>query len=421
MRFWALLLVSLCFFIFVLLVSCAVPPGGVEMPISMEEAIDIVEDEILSNLPGDLNFVCLKLDGALQKGTVIKEVLEGLTPPQRSGISSNGLTLQEPVYFFLLDKAPYSYFLHEMEYILVYGDESVSTHTAYSWPSINGETPSHLLMDYRDVPSDYIIDSNFDFTPVQHVTLVVNVPWLAPEQEGFIIVQGLMEGERCYEDAVRTYLNAISVFRAYIGDRDVLFDGLVQNDAKRVLEKVDDFVADGATVITIFIIAHGGVNTVRLGGQTFTAQQFRDKFQEYSNVKFNLILGSCHSGSFVDYMNDLDNVAVMSACSRDEGATTDVDWWGSTQDYNPPDTGSEWTSSLLEAVAHIISNEDLYENTEYLAYIYNIPTICAILWLATDGALGNLPGYGLNNNLDLTNRVGHTTPRSYFPWESVIW
>jgi len=62
----------------------------------------------------------------------------------------------------------------------------------------------------------------------------------------------------------------------------------------------------------------------------------------------------------VDDLNDLDNVAVLTACQSNETATTDLDAWESYEDYYPEDMGSEWTSSLLEAFASIVSDRYLY-------------------------------------------------------------
>ncbi len=259
MKSFSFLVVVAFIIAFALLISCT--PTVEKLPISIDEAIGKVKDEVLSQIPEDVSYVCVRLDEPLEKGAVITEVLGDLAVSEKVSARLN-LTLSKPAYFFFLDKDPYSYFLHETEYILVYDDGSIATYTAYSWPVINGNTPPQLTMDYREI-KNYIIGSNFDFTPVQSASTVVQVPWPAPEKEGFIIVQGLLEGESCYSDAVGTYLNAINVFRAYVGDRDTLFDGLIHADARNVLNRIGDFVREGATVITIFIIAHGGVNTAR--------------------------------------------------------------------------------------------------------------------------------------------------------------
>lgn len=407
--------VSVCFALFV--VSCAPTASEPTMNLTMEEAAQIVEEEVLSQFSGEDFYACIGLDEPLGPGTVITEALEGLE--FKSGRFN--LTLSKPAYFFFLDKNPGAYFLHETEYILVYDDKSVATYTAYSWPVINGKTPPHLIKDYRDIPSNYIVDMRMPPKPTGRVIQEFqSVVYPSEVKIGFIVVEGLTKNERCYEDAVDTYLNAVNVFHSYgKNTNNYILNGLVQEGAKDVLNCIDYFVQDGAKVITIFIIAHGGTNSIRLGGQTFTVQQFRNKFTQYSGIKFNLILGSCHSGSFVDDLDDLSNVAVLTACRSNENAYPDIDNSGSTSDANQYDVGSEWTSSLLEAFASIISDSQKYSRIENLAMIYGyaIPEISIILWQSWYGALGMNQYFDLKTNLDLTNRIGWSNPDKYFPWE----
>lgn len=61
---------------------------------------------------------------------------------------------------------------------------------------------------------------------------------------------------------------------------------------------------DGYDIISIFIIAHGGTNYVRLGGVPVTAADFVAAMNDHPNVQFNFLCGSCHSGSFMDELLD---------------------------------------------------------------------------------------------------------------------
>lgn len=392
---------------------------------TMGEAAQIVKEKVLSQFSDGDSYACIGLDGPLNSGTIITEALGDLVSGSKSDQPLN-LTLSKPAYFFFLDKDPNAYFLHETEYILVYDDKSVATYTAYSWPVINGKTPPHLIKDYRDIPSNYIVDMRMPPKPTGRVIQEFqSVVYPSEVKIGFIVVEGLTKNERCYDDAVDTCLNAVSVFKSYCRkidnvDSDCVFDVITEEGAANVLNSIDHLVQEGAKVITIFIIAHGGTDSIRLGGQTFTVQQFRDKFTQYSGIKFNLILGSCHSGSFVDDLDDLSNVAVLTACRSNENAYPDIDNSGSTSDANQYDVGSEWTSSLLEAFADIIKDPDKYAAIRQyvMTYNYTIPEISAILWESWYGALGreNLLS-DLKTNLDLTNRIGWSNPDKYFPWE----
>ena len=312
----------------------------------MEEAIQVVIEDILPDIPeikSGLPYVCLKLDSPLPPGTVIEEdSLSDFKAPVN-------ITLGKEMYFFYLDLAPSSYYAHPVKYILVDEQGEHQIHDAQWWPKINNEIPEIIA---QDVPEEkYIIASNITIKkPVGTVPIYVFDKIISQFMEGFIVVQGLMPNENCFGDATNTYLNGLNFFNAYKNAFSRV-EGLVQSDAKKVLDTIDAMADEGRSVITIFIIAHGNVDWVKLGGQGFTANQFRNKMAEYPDIIFNFILGSCHSGSFINNLSTLDNVyVVQTACASDEGATTDVDEWDSFNDVNPADTGSEWTSSLIRAM-----------------------------------------------------------------------
>ncbi len=235
--------------------------------------------------------------------------------------------------------------------------------------------------------------------------------------EGFIVVQGLMPTENLYDCAVDTYLNGINFFNSYKSTFSRV-EGLVQTDARQVLDTIDQMAEEGKDVITIYIIAHGGVDGIRLGGQWFTATQFKNKMAALPDIVFNFILGSCHSGSFIDDLSSLDNVcAIETACSPDEGASGDVDAWGSSDDYNPSDVGSEWTSSLIAAMFSIAQDSTKMNNIQTWALSDEVPVTCMLIYEAGFGALGNQLGLGLTHNLDFSNVMGWATPNHYYCWE----
>jgi len=237
--------------------------------------------------------------------------------------------------------------------------------------------------------------------------------------EGFIVVQGLMTDEPLYDASVDTYLNGVNFFNAYKNASSEV-EGLVQSQAADALDEIDEMAAEGRRIITVYIIAHGSVDSVRLGGEAFSADQFHDKMAEHPDVTFNFILGSCHSGSFIDNLNTLDNVCtVQTACADDEGAAPDWDSWGSSDDINPADVGSEWTSSLIEAMVRIVENPDTFKSVQTSASIEGVPVTCMLICQAGWGALGVQPELGLNNDFDFSYVLGTTTPRYYCSYETL--
>jgi hypothetical protein len=376
-----------------------------EEEMGMEDAIEVVVEEILPEIPeiiaGD-PYWCLKLDSPLPEGTVIEE---------DSG-STLRITLGDEMFFFYLDLAPGGYYEHDVKYILVDKNGNHEEHDAKWWPRIDGVVPEGLV---RFPPNeDDVIDGNVPITQPTGVHMSFEFPFLRIQWcEGFIVVQGLMTDEALFSDATDTYLNGIAFFNEYKNECSQV-EGLIQSQAADVLDTIDGMVEGGLNPITIYIIAHGGTDSVKLGGQSFTANQFHNKMAAHPDTIFNFILGSCHSGSFIDNLNTLDNVyVVVTACRHDQGATPDWDTAGSLTDFNSPDTGSEWTSSLLEAMSQIVEDGAKLNAIREIAADYGVPETCVLICEASYGALGANPTFGMTQDLDLSHRWGGHDPSGY--------
>ena len=377
---------------------------------ALQKAIEVVVEEILPDIPEVKSgepYWCLKLDDPLPPGTLIVE------DSGTAAKSNLNIALEREMFFFYLDLAPQSFYAHPVKYILVDEEGNHEEYDAEWWPKIGGEVPISLV---KDIPEQGdIIAANVE--PAVSIGTILDyiLPSLISQwTEGFIVVQGLMPTENLYNCAVNTYLNGVNFFNAYKNAFSDL-EGLVQSDATQVLDTIEQMVEEGKSVITIYIIAHGNVDYVRLGGQSFTANQFKNKMAEFPDVIFNFILGSCHSGSFIDNLNSLDNVCVVeTACSSDEGAYADKDTIGSFNDFNPLDVGSEWTSSLIEAMFNITQDSTKMNKIKTWASNDEVPVTCMLIYQAGYGALGHQLGLSLVNNMDLTNVVGWSTPNHYY-------
>ena len=373
--------------------------------IGMEDAIAIVVEEILPEIPEIVAmnpYWCLKLDSPLPEGTVIEE---------DSG-STLRITLGDEMFFFYLDLAPGSYYEHDVKYILVDKNGNHEEHDAKWWPRIDEVVPEGLV---RFPPNEEdVIAGNVPITQPTGALMLFEFPFLRLQWcEGFIVVQGLMTDEALFSDATDTYLNGIAFFNEYKNQCSQV-EGLVQSQAADVLDTIDEMVEGGRNPITIYIIAHGGTDSVKLGGQWFTANQFHNKMAAHPDTIFNFILGSCHSGSFIDNLNTLDNVyVVVTACRHDQGATPDWDTAGSLTDFNSPDTGSEWTSSLLEAMSQIVEDGAKLNAIREIAGSYSVPETCVLICEASYGALGANPTFGMTQDLDLSHRWGGHDPSGY--------
>jgi hypothetical protein len=221
-------------------------------------------------------------------------------------------------------------------------------------------------------------------------------------------------GRNLFDDASNTYASGLAFFNAYrTGQSEV--HTLTMTDADNVLGEIDAMVEKGLSPITIYIIAHGDVDRVRLGGVWITAQQFRDEFAEHPRTLFNLVVGSCYGASFIDDLSSLSNVpALLTACSTTGLAAPDWDTRNEVADYNPDDSGSEWTSSLLTAAAAMIDSH--WDDILDYAAAENVPVTSVLLDAAGLGALGQRPDFGLTEDLDLSHRLGIAVPACCGYW-----
>jgi len=376
----------------------------------MEEAIKVVVEEILPEIPEVKSgepYVCLKLDSVLPPGTVIEE-----DTPFASKASVK-ITLEEELYFFYLDLDPLAFYEHPVKYILVDDNGNHNEYEADWWPKIDNMIPDIIT---EDIPNEEgIIASNVILK--EPAGIVQEYPLFEiPSQwrEGFIVVQGLMPSEKLFGCANDTYLNAVNFFNSYKNSFSRV-EGLVQSQATQVLDTIDDMAEEDRGIITIFIIAHGGTNSIKLGGYGYYASQFRNKMAEHPDIIFNFMLGSCHSGSFIDELSSLDNVCVVvTSCSADESAYADVDEWYGSYDYNPSDVGSGWSSSIIQAMVTITQDSSKMDLIQTWASNDEVPLTCMLIYEAGYGSLGYQAALGLVHNLDFENVMGWSNPNHYY-------
>ena len=393
--------------------SCAFLQGpGTDL--GMEGAIAVVIGDVLPDaVPEGATYLCVRMEDVLPPGSQIEEDAPAGPGPQGM-LAPNAITLGEEAYLFFLDLAPGTYYEHPVKYIVVQKSGASQVIDASWWPKVNGEVPEPFRKAIPD--PELVVAGNAELSPAEGFMMEFDFDLLIRNREGFIVVQGLMSHENLYSDANTTYLNGIAFFNAYKSAFSEV-EGLVMSQAANVLTEIDNMVAGKLNPITIYIIAHGGVDGIRLGGSWFTAEQFRAKMAEHPNTLFNFLLGSCHSGSFIDNLSSLDNVrTVQTACAADEGAAPDWDSAYGLTDYNPEDSGSEWTSSILRAAELIVDSPTRWAEMQSLASTWSVPVTSILLNAAGAAATGNYASLGLTLDLDLTHRTGHTTPQGYRSW-----
>jgi hypothetical protein len=275
------LLVLACSIIALVAASCSKDKTTAPSGIGMEEAIDIVTNDVIpAEVSQGEKFICLRMSGSIPKGSTIVEDAPGAGQAPALGSPGASFTVDEESYFFYLDLAPQSFYEHQVKYVVVgrtSGDYAVTE--ANWWPKINDSTPSQFLKSVPD--TNFVIAKNFEIvTPIGQEMTFTLPPLFTQIPEGFIVIQGLMPGEALYDDATTTYWNGYNFFDSYKNAYSSVI-GLVEDAADDVLTEIDNLVDDGKFIITIYIIAHGGVDKVKLGGIWIYANEFHNKMQEH--------------------------------------------------------------------------------------------------------------------------------------------
>ncbi len=375
------------------------------LPKDLQRAINIVKDEILhKEVPPNSDFICSWYSEILEPGTSVDLENPGDLVDQ-SVFAPTGVVIEDKSFLFLLDLDPGAYFAHTVKAILVAESGQYKVLEGEWLPRINGVVPEELK---DPIPSRLrIVDQSIRLKLPKGI---VSEPELAPITpiwqwgEAFIVVQGLMPNEDLFQDAQNTYmqfLNFAFAYQAAMPEGRVDVQGLVQSNASNVLSSINSY-ASKRKVVTVFIIAHGNVDRVKLGGIRHYAWQFATVMSDNPSTCFNFLLGSCKGGSFINDLNTLGNVrTVLTACKSTESAYPDWDVYGSTNDHNPEDAGSEWTSSIVARAISIVNNAAQFSLVKSEAYNFEVPTIRVLFQKAHLAALGTWGGY--TQNLDLTN------------------
>jgi hypothetical protein len=400
-------------------VSCSDDSSGPSEPddLSMDEVEEIVVNEIIPTETGQgASYICTRLIGTMPGGSTVEEDRPNGWPTPAGRSSHTSFTVDEESYFFFLDLAPYSFYEHDVKYIVVAkSGGSYDVIDARWWPKINGETPEQFLARVPD--SSYVVEDTADLPAPIEEEMGFTIPDLGLIwKEGFLVIQGLMPDEKLYDEAVLNHQNVLSFFDAYKNSFSRL-EGLADVQADNFAAVIDDMVSEGIDLITIYVLAHGSVDRIGLSGHGVSVTSFRNKMAEHPGVLFNFLLGSCHSGSFIDNLQTLENVrVVLTSCATDESAYPDWDVRDGLNDYNAMDSGTEWTSSILWAANVITNNSTHFSIVEDWAGTYGIPVTCEMLYQSHRGAVGLNNEMNLILNLDLTYRTEDATPKIYHSW-----
>ncbi len=403
-----------------LFIDCNKKDSTTPVNLDMQEAINKLTKEVLpEQLSKDATYCCLRMDSVIHKGSIIEEDAPRGTLQKEDVERLASVALDEDSYLFYLDLEPGAMFAHDLKYIIIGKSGKTRVLPAQWWPRVDGEIVPEFS---KQVPSaQHIVATNAIVQMPIGKRFLYRFPGqlVIRNNEGFIIVQGLMPSENLYSCVVDTYVNLLDLFLEYknncVGDVEV--EGLVEGQADNVLTEIDNQVVAGRNPITIFITAHGNTNYVRLGGVAMYASQFQAKMAAHPTVRFNFFLCSCHSGSFMDEISSLSNVYTAHTASQpEESAWPDWDTHCGLNDHNPSDTGAEWMSSLGEAANSLANSTTHWSTITTSAAAQKVPVTSMWLYHAALGGIGSAALMGLSQDLDLAHRCNSENPMSYKKW-----
>jgi len=370
-------------------------------PLDEQAAANAVIDYIIEPMNFDGPIIGFKLDDTLKPGDTI------------APYDGEKQVIDEESYFYFIDLHPETFYAHDVLFVLVGKDSGeISVSTESWWPLINGRAPG-----YVDDEEEYWDEDNRFYSadvarPYSEdiVTPQVQVPQQHQWREASVIVEGIIDGEALRWDGLMSAWQMSVLFDYYITPGETYEVADPDNTPDDLFSLLDDLCADGYDYITIYLIGHGNIDLIVLGGSVLYADDLVDFIEGHPGTTFSILLESCHIGSFIDDLSELSNVKlVLTATSSLFPAKGDVD---TDSDPNPEDSGAEWTSSMYASVCEQLAPEN-WDDICYEANRLTVPPSVVLLLTAFNNA-----GDSDSRDLDAGYIEGMEFPHAWSPLEA---
>ena len=353
---------------YVIVSESAVTWSYADFAIGPDEADALVISEVVR--PGSLSgeLIVFRHPAPLSAGDVV-----------RPHAGDGGFSVEAPAYVYWLDAAPGALFTHPTRFVLVdRSDGSIRTSDEEWWPELNGE---RLFQD----PGVYWDAGNWVFSQLLTTRPPASLlasgtaaplgnggaqPAQVPAGECAIIVNGTVPG-----DPPSTVDQALATdtagFAAFVEEAGYAHVEVVEPPDNTSLD-LYGAVARAATNpdcqdVTLVFETHGARNRLLVGGDILTADQVAALLALFDQVTYKVLIEACYSGSFVDELTALSNVAiVVTATDANSVAKADQDYTEEDRgifvfdvaDPNPEDEGSEFMSGFLEDLSLLMGDAD---------------------------------------------------------------
>lgn len=352
--------------------------------LSREQAADVVVSSLVDD--GARVLVFSWPDVLDSSHTLAPYAYEGLPEPA-------AIPVESPSWFFWIDDEPGALFDHANRFVLVdRATGELTVHDARWWPVIDGAGAWIERDDYWNPEAWVHAPEGWDMTVIPRAQPVVprEGPICQPGYGTGIVINGWKPGQTG-QDSFRgdgtnmtTALENMGIDTTYAGptgepgvEMPNTVDALDMYFAQKAMELQpgDNFV--------VFLTGHGGAlddGWGIVGGISETQLElWLARFKPGVNIVF--LVNGCHSGALLDGLACVADLG-LAATSSDKSSFGDLDYLvGLTQlnDTNPDDTGSEWTSSLLQGVSDILASPTEMMNLQNTAAATGTPFIRVLM------------------------------------------
>lgn len=273
--------------------------------------------------------------------------------------------MTEPGWLFYLDEQPGGMYNHPGKiFAISKSGKIVYEEDTQGWPTVNGEIP-----DIMKEP----VSSRITTTPSIHVVYnpkqilvpvgIIKHPWITQiffRIHGAVVINGLTPSQNLYHEATQAHLMMEDAMKDLFGAARVKTVAYPNNLNANIATAVSNLVLnEKVTNITLYIIAHGGIEAVNMGGYYYGCPTLKALMESYPDVDFTLIIETCHGGSWKDYFQALGAAGMpnldmcIASTSRDKGAYPDWDSADGITDWNGPDDEFvEFTSDFILQMEH---------------------------------------------------------------------
>ncbi len=310
--------------------TAAAAPGS--KPLSYEQARKLLLDRVIrpgSLRPGD-ELIAFRLPKALRAGQLVAPY-RGRGPAFRA---------KGPTWFFWVDDDPKARFEHSNRYVFIDAKtRKVRVIKQQWWPLVAGKAPWYAFNTYWK-KANWAFSTEQPLRRTSARSTLASLARAAGTSECAVIVQGSNDAKIGFAEDVNGMGEVLNV--TFGLDTRKLTP---PNNNKADFESaVHDLAEDGCTNMLVYITSHGAKGSVDMGTGTYTVANLKALIEKYPHVGFKVVIDACKSGSWIEPLGGKPEIIITSTDSKKK-SYGDYD---GADDPNPDDTGSEFTSGLVE-------------------------------------------------------------------------